>query len=808
MLHDAELAEFLHLNTWNLFIEKQNVMKINRLKFILALLLLAICGASSAKEVTPDVALKVATNFMRQKSSEKLVFENVAKHIGFTNFYIFNATNAKSFVIVAADDIIQPILAYSEKNSFNTENMPSNIRAWLWGYEKEIQWAKENNCEATEETANDWKTLLEGGRLKSRSDKSVNALLTTTWNQSPLYNMLCPSNSYTGQNAVTGCVATAMAQIMKYWNHPISGRSFHSYNSSFGTLSVNFSNTTYDWNNMPNELNGTSSLAQRNAVATLMYHCGVSVDMQYGLGASGAYSQDVPYALKTYFKYDSLTRFVNKIGYSDSDWKTKLKNELDAGRPIFYAGNSTGSGHAFVCDGYDNSNNFHFNWGWGGLCDGYYSLNNLAPSSGGTGAGNRNYTTNQYAVIGIQPSTASTHSMKMYDNLTINNTIYRYGSNITGYIRVVNNGNAPFTGYVAVALFHAQNILVKMQCFPVSGLLCNSSTTHVINIPGGTPLIPGPYIAYAMCSTDSVNWDIVNSSTNANNVTSFSVYYGAEIETYSSFSSINFVQGEPATVNINFLNAGASTFNGKVRVVLANPTNDSVVQAIDTLDLTAGLSAGSHLSNGANFSTSAITAAPGTYLMILEYQSSGNTSWNLAGSTYYTNPIFATIVGPPTLSISQPSLNFPNSGGNETVEVTSNVNWRVSTYPFWLTVTPPAGCESGEFVVTATPNTGSARTATITVSGDNGVSSHTITINQAGGYGISEAETDGLFLQVWQKQIIIDGIRSERVLVCDMLGRTVYNAVVNEKAEIAVSNSGVYLIKAGSRPARKVVVTR
>lgn len=781
----------------------------NKLKNILVLMmLLAICGASSSKEVTPDVALKVATNFMRQKSSEKLVFENVAKHIEFTNLYIFNATNAKSFVIVAADDIIQPILAYSEDNSFNTDNMPSNIRAWLWGYEKEIQWAKENNCEATEETANDWKTLLEGGRLKRRSDKSVNAMLTTTWNQSPLYNMLCPSNSYTGQNAVTGCVATAMAQIMKYWNRPVSGRSFHSYNSNFGTLSVNFANTTYDWDNMPNELNGASSQAQRTAVATLMYHCGVSVDMQYGLGASGAYSQDVPYALKTYFKYDSLTRLVDKSGYSDSDWKTKLKNELDAGRPIFYAGHSSGSGHAFVCDGYDNSNNFHFNWGWGGLCDGYYSLNNLCPSSGGTGAGNRNYTTNQYAVIGIQPSTASTHNLKMYDNLTINNSRYRYGSSISGYIKVINNGNAPFTGYLAVAIFHGQNILVCTKCFPVSALQCNNYTSHTINIPGGSPLMPGLYNVYAMCSTDSVNWDIVNPATNATNIATFSVYYNAEIETYASFSTINFVQGEPATVNINVRNTGSSTFNGKVRIVLADPTNDSIVQAIDTLDLATGLSAGSQLSNGANFSTSAITAAPGTYLMILQYQSSGSATWNLAGNTYYTNPIFATVVGPPTLTISQSSLNFPNSGGNEVVEVTSNVNWRVSTYPNWLTVTPPAGCESGEIVVTATPNTGSARTATITVSGDNGVSSHTITINQNGGYGISEAETDGYFLQVWQKQIIIDGIHGERVYVCDMLGRTVYNAVVNERAEFAVRNCGVYLVKVGSRPARKVVVTR
>ena len=783
-------------------------------KIILAaIMLLAILGNVIAKEVSPDVARKVATNFMRHKSSSTLVFEEITNSIGFTNFYVFNAKNEECFVIVAADDKVQPILAYSLDAPFKTDNIPQNIIAWLWWYEREIQMAKENNENVSEEIVNEWKLMLEGRKLSVKSDKSVNALLTTKWDQGEYYNNLCPRPLFgfgPGGHTYAGCVATAMGQVMKYWDHPSYGSGSHSYNCSFyGTQSVNFATTAYDWSHMPNQLTSSSSTTQVNAVATLLYHCGVSVDMDYGYQGSGAYPNLVAPALINYFNYDANARYVDKSNYSNSDWISLLKTELDARRPIFYSGNDGNSGHAFVCDGYDNSNYFHFNWGWSGYCDGFYSINNLAPGSGGSGSGNGNYTTYQGAVIGIQPSTAPTANIKMYENLTFDYSDFWYGSNITGSVKVINNGNSPFSGYLAVAIFNSQNMLVGADYFHVSGLQYNYYTTGSINITGGGPLIPEQYTAYAMYSTDGNIWNLIPASSNAAPVSNFSIVYSSNMETYSIFSTTSFVQGQPATINVDVLNAGSSTFNGYVSIWLDDPTNDSTVQIIQDIPV-SGLQSNYHYTNGINFTTNAITVNPGTYLMVLGYKPAGDSYWYYAGSSDYSNPVFVTVVAPPTLTVAPSSINFQSPGGSNVIEVTSNVNWTVSSSASWLTFNHNSGSESGYVVVAAATNHGASRSATITVSGDNGVSSRTVRVNQSGIDGIDEIESEAsnITLQVLSNRLIVEGIKGEHVFVTDVLGRVIYHATVNERAEIAVKNRGVYFVKVGNRPAQKVVVVR
>ena len=186
---------------------------------------------------------------------------------------------------------------------------------------------------------------------------------------------------------------------MKYWEYPSQGIGFHSYNEDdYGTLSANFASTTYNWAAMPN--NVTSS---NNAVATLMYHCGVSVDMNYGVGGSSAQTLDVANALINYFGYSPQIEGLYKTNYSNVQWINLLKTDLDNNRPIQYAGSGNGGGHSFVCDGYDNNDWFHFNWGWGGSSDGYFDLDYLNPGSLGTGGGTGGFNTNQRAIIGIQP---------------------------------------------------------------------------------------------------------------------------------------------------------------------------------------------------------------------------------------------------------------------------------------------------------------------------------------------------------------------------------------------------------------------
>jgi len=241
-------------------------------------------GVLKTKKQQPNLEL-VYTATAIQISSENQLLQNDAQT--FVPFYIFSTEN-NGYVIVAGDDRVIPILGYSEDGTFDPNNIPPNMQKWLEGYKSEIRYVVENNIAATAEIQSEWQMLQSGGGIKAPSlADAVAPLLTTKWDQSPYYNDLCPG---TGSNkAVTGCVATAMAQVMKFHNYPTTGTGFHSYNSAnYGTLSANFGGTTYNWTNMPNQLTSSSSSTQKTAVATLMYHCGVSVDMMYSAQSSGA----------------------------------------------------------------------------------------------------------------------------------------------------------------------------------------------------------------------------------------------------------------------------------------------------------------------------------------------------------------------------------------------------------------------------------------------------------------------------------------------------------------------------------------
>ncbi len=353
-----------------------------------------------AERVTPETARKAAHTFLNSNGAKAAQLTDLTKAAGFNNLYVFGGT--EGFVVMSADDCAQPILGYSLTGQFVAEGMPDHVREWLQGYSDEIQYAIESQAKPTAATRQQWADLTEGNAKAAKATAVVDALVQTRWDQDPIYNNLCPL--YNNQRTVTGCVATAMAQIMRYWQHPTQGTGSHSYTWRNQTLSANFGNTIYDWANMPLMLNGGSSWAQITAVATLMYHCGVAVNMFYDIpanGGSGAYPGDIPSALYSYFGYKQC-QYLEKSQYAESTWIAMLKAELDAHRPVQYNGRGTG-GHAFVCDGYDNSNRFHFNWGWSGQNDGYYSLSSLTPGSGGSGGSNYVFTSAQSANFGIIP---------------------------------------------------------------------------------------------------------------------------------------------------------------------------------------------------------------------------------------------------------------------------------------------------------------------------------------------------------------------------------------------------------------------
>ncbi len=332
-----------------------------------------------------------------------------------TDFYVFDITPANGFVIVSAYDDVTPIIGYSNESLFDPNFQEIGLSNWVNKTAAQIHDIVSKQIAADPSITGLWSAYKLGRNPVSSRSGSVGPLLQTSWSQSPYYNQLCPVNPSTGQRSVTGCVATAMAQIMKYWNYPAQGTgSFsyvddraHGYQINAGTLSANFGTTTYDWTQMPNRLTGASA-----AVATLMSHCGISVAMDYSDGGSGAYviqseansafgQQNAPcaqHSFITYFSYNPSTiKGVHQSSYSTPAWIQLMENELNEGRVIQYEGFDIGAGgHTWVCDGYDGSDRLHMNWGWGGAGNGYFAVNNL--SVGG-------YSFNYYdaALIGIQP---------------------------------------------------------------------------------------------------------------------------------------------------------------------------------------------------------------------------------------------------------------------------------------------------------------------------------------------------------------------------------------------------------------------
>ena len=283
----------------------------------------------------------------------------------------------QGFVIISGSQILPPVLGWSDQGNFpNLTDAPENLSSWLNHYSEMIDFAEANHLQPEASVLHEW-DQAERGIFGTRNAQTVDPLVSTHWNQDCYYNEYCPEAPGSGWggwgggpcgHAYAGCVACAMAQVMKYWAYPTTGFGSHSYvHSQYGEQSANFAATTYHWDDMPNEV-----WSHNDPVATLMYHCGVSVNMNYGPNGSGAQSADVETAMRSYFGYCGA-KYRQKSSYSDEAWIDMLKTDLDQAHPLYYSGSNGDSGHAFVCDGYDDNNLMHFNFGWSGSGDGYYS---------------------------------------------------------------------------------------------------------------------------------------------------------------------------------------------------------------------------------------------------------------------------------------------------------------------------------------------------------------------------------------------------------------------------------------------------
>lgn len=388
------------------------------------LLMLAICWSVllTAGNVTPEEALQQATRFLNGRvntgnrrapvTTQQLT---MAKQVA--GLYVFNVTNDNGFVIVSNDDCAESVLGYADEGSFDPDNIPENMKAWLQGYADEIAWAKQHHIQKSTQAAN---------RRAGGAKAPIAPLMKTAWDQTFPYNGYCPTG------CATGCVATAMAQVMYYYQWPKGDilKAIPAYDKDFEEnpvsvpLATDLPVTSFDWANMLQQYSGSETDAQKQAVAKLMYYCGTSIRMNYG-ASSNANGAMIAHVLKTYFNYNTTTTQVaDRSHYSYANWIELIYHELQEGRVVAYNGQSTGGGHAFVCVGYQGEDYFYINWGWSGASNGYFKLSALDPDEQGVGGSSSTdgYNAGQNAIVGVQkPSDTGTVLSKTNSvNLTLN----------------------------------------------------------------------------------------------------------------------------------------------------------------------------------------------------------------------------------------------------------------------------------------------------------------------------------------------------------------------------------------------------
>ena len=587
--------------------------------------LLFLTSAGFAKSRTSSEALSIAGSFCRKSQStiKKMSLEGITLKLVYTctdsiatrsssgnvYYYVFNIENSNGFVIVSGDDRAKDILGYSDSGSFDINSLPPNFVYWLGCYQQELKELMEQP-ETTSTIA-----LLQlsapneiNVRQASYATSVAPLLGGIKWNQDSPYNNFCPIiNTSTSERAVTGCIATAMSQVMRYYKWPVQGTGSNTYTPKRLTtpLTVDFSQTTYDWANMSETYNSSSTQVQKDAVATLMYHAGVAVNMDYGT-TSGADDINMARALMKNFGYDSNIQYYMRDFYTRSEWIDFLKAELNVQHPVLYRGQSTDVGHMFVCDGYDNNSLFHFNWGWGGSSDGYFELSALNPGSLGIGGGNSGgFNSVQAIVLGVQkPSALSIvppSQLYLYSPLTTSVSLVNRVDSFTTNMNLYNRGINIFSGSIGIALYNNTGFIKLIDSFPVASLDSDwgwNNLSYNSNIP--SLVADGSYKLYSVYkATEQTDWLIMRGKVGTPNYLNVTVtpsnvsFTNPDVLPKLTLNSLtvtgNLYQNKTGRFNVSITNNGGE-YNSVLVIYLQSVTSSTVKQIVsnDPINIPVG----------------------------------------------------------------------------------------------------------------------------------------------------------------------------------------------------------------------------
>ena len=529
-----------------------------------------------AENVSVDQAMQVAMNFSQQipgnqlRSGQTLQLAYTARpnlRSGEVDayYYVFNSGSKGGYIIVSGDDRAYPILGYSTSGNFSYETVPDNMKCWLEGYEDEIQYACANGIEQDTEIKEQWQMLVQGTKLPVLRSQTL--LTTAKWNQDMPFNNKCPQIQ--GKNALTGCVATSMGIVMKYHKYPDQGTG--SATTSQGSYKANFG-IAYLWDKMLDDYRADYTVDNVDAMATLLYHCGVSCDMQYGVSASSAQTARIVDALTQYFRYDKAISCMDKDDYDASEWQKMLTDELITNqRPVIYNGSGT-DGHAFVIDGFDGSM-YHINWGWGGYLDDWFSLTALKPD-------NHDYTYEQGMIINIKPDEGgqSLNEIRIsnasgYTGGLKVNTTPAQGGTFTLTVSGIRCLSPSFTSSLSIAHFDKEKNLKEVVATPRN--FSFNPYRYYYNVSFSCkitePIEEGDCL-YLVSKAGNEDYKIVEGGPNVADVINLTA--GAKVNTYQV--TWNSLSGVTLTSEKGY-NADAVTEGDDFRFKITNTTTNTVI---------------------------------------------------------------------------------------------------------------------------------------------------------------------------------------------------------------------------------------